>query len=298
MKCIYRRGSESGMKGSWQLAVGRGVRFVSVFCFIMILFAINACHSDKSKKQGLLTPDVPEVGLSIKRYEKDLFGIDQSKMTQEVTRLAVDYRFFLGNNPTEPANLQQLRFYLNDPSIMSMFHEVMRTYPDMNDIQPGLTRAFSLFHHYFPEKRVPAVFTYISGLDYENPVRYLDSVLIIALDMYLGKDCKFYKALQVPVYKSLSFSKEYLAADCMKQVAFSMLPDIKKDKTLLDWMIAQGKLLYFADATLPGTADEIKIAYTPEQIEWCRKNAGNIWSFFVANKLFYNTDSKQNLVFI
>jgi len=52
--------------------------------------------------------------------------------------------------------------------------------------------SFSFLHIYSnSEKRIPEVYTYVSDMYYERPVWLKDSVLVIALDVYLGSDITF-----------------------------------------------------------------------------------------------------------
>jgi uncharacterized protein YjaZ len=76
----------------------------------------------------------------------------------------------------------------------------------------------------------------------------------------------------------------------MKSIAVKMFPFDLNSKTLLENMIYQGKILYFTDAMLPEVDENIKIGYTKTQIEWCTKNEGNLWAFFIQNSLLYNAD--------
>ena len=41
---------------------------------------------------------------------------------------------------------------------------------------------------------------------------------------------------------------------------------------------------------MPETPDTLKIGYTMQQLEGCRKNEGLIWNYFVKNGLIFNND--------
>jgi hypothetical protein len=59
---------------------------------------------------------------------------------------------------------------------------------------------------------------------------------------------------------------------------------------MIDFMVAQGRELYFLDKILPDTPDTLKIGYSATQLEWCRNNEKNLWSFFIDNKLLFSFD--------
>lgn len=54
-------------------------------------------------------------------------------------------------------------------------------------------------------------------------------------------------------------------------------------------MVYEGKLLYLADALLPGTNDSVKIGFTRKQLNWCREHEKNIWGFLLKNNFLYSS---------
>ncbi len=125
---------------------------------------------------------------------------------------------------------------------------------------------------------------------YEQPVTYADSVIIIALDDYLGQDYKSYPELGIPAYRFSKMRKEYIVSDCMKEIARSFIIPDKSKNSFLDRIIFEGKILYFADAMMPDMHDTIKIGYSSSQLKWCESNEANIWSLFIDRNILYKTD--------
>ena len=41
---------------------------------------------------------------------------------------------------------------------------------------------------------------------------------------------------------------------------------------------------------MPEVADTLKIGYTTGQLQWCEKNEGGIWAYFLENELLFNSD--------
>ncbi|MCX6235864.1 MAG: hypothetical protein NT175_14300 [Bacteroidetes bacterium] len=254
------------------------------------LILVIACnHQNKSWKD----PDISGVPISdvmIKRYEKALFTIDKKQLKTELLKIAGDYQVFLKGDLDDTLNLLQLSNYITDPLLISIYDTTIERYPDMKDTEKQLTTAFRYYIYYFPEKPVPHVYTFISGLDYEIPAIFLDTALLIAIDMYLGQDYKPYGELGLPAYMISRFSEKYLVSDCMNEIAASLMQNTPCGNSMLDQMVYEGKRLMLLDAFLPQVADDIKIKYTPEQLEWCRKNEANLWKFIIENELLYSTD--------
>ena len=66
------------------------------------------------------------------------------------------------------------------------------------------------------------------------------------------------------------------------------IPSLGADASLLDEMIAEGKMLYYLDLMLPDTQDSIKIGFTREQTSWCIENESDMWKFFVGEELLFS----------
>ena len=268
----------------------------------LFLSSCDSCSRNKEKKFAVKADKIKEirakVNTSIDRYEKDLFTLNPKDFENELARIQPKYSFFLSGNVHDYKNQQQLYAFISDPMTKEIYRETMKKYPDVNDLKAQLDDAFSYYNYYFPNQKIPKVYTYVSSLDYEMPIKFADSVLIIALDMYLGKDCKYYPQIGVPIYKSERCSKEYIVADCMKEMAYSQIKFDNSRITLLDEMINEGKRLYFAEAMLPHENDTIIIGYPAKKLQWAQQNEANMWGYIIENKMLYTTDSKIIMKFI
>ena len=263
---------------------------------LSILFITSCGH----KVKPFITTDVPEsekVEVKIMRYEDALFQIKMSNIQNELKRLQKDYRFFLNADLNDTMNIVQIRDFLNDPLIKQLYADCKKKYADVKDLEKQFSDALTYFHHFFPEKRIPLVYTYVSGLAYETPVKYSDSSLAVALDVYFGKNYSCYSELKLPQYMTKRMDRSFLIPDCMREMAMSIIPVSAPGCTMLDRMIYEGKVLYFLDATLPEIPDTVKIGYSVEQLDWCIRNEGNIWSYLIENKLLYSTDYQSQTTF-
>ena len=229
----------------------------------------------------------------IQRYGRDLFSIDPERVGAGLRELSGTYGFFLGDNYEDTLNILQIRDYISDPFLKEIAESTMLAYPDLDDIEKALTLALRHYLYYFSEGRVPSFYSYISGVDFDHPVQYLDTVMIIALDTYLGKDYIPYKRMRIPMYRTRRMQQSFIVPDCMREVVrVKHLPPYAGDR-LIDQMIYHGKILYFLDRVLPGQADTLKIGFTKTQLDWCYDNESNLWAFLVENELLYSTDFQQ-----
>ena len=80
-------------------------------------------------------------------------------------------------------------------------------------IEEELTKAFKHYLYYFPHKKIPGIYTCISG--FNNSIITGDSALGIGLDRYLGSDCKYYFQLQLYKYQTTKMNPWNIVPDCM-----------------------------------------------------------------------------------
>ena len=125
-------------------------------------------------------------------------------------------------------------------------------------------------------------------MDYNNKAIYADSLVIVSLELYLGKGHKFY---QFPNYLKQNFEERQIAPDIVSSFSTRKIPPVT-EKDLLSQMIYYGKQLYLKDLLLPEYTDAEKMGYTPEQITWCQENESYMWRYFIEKEILYSNDQK------
>jgi len=270
-------------------------RFDIMTFTIMISVFFYSCTCNQNKEEKFLTElKDTTVKITFNRYEKSLFTLKKEDLQNELKRIKPQYGFFLEGDLDDPQNIEQIRSYLNDPQMIENYTSCQEKFADVTNLEKQLSSSLTYFKYYFPDKKIPEVFTYVCGMDYEHPVIYADSVLLIALDMYLGSEYPLYQGLALPLFMRKTMSEEYIVRDCMKAMAEYYCYQEMKDASCLDQMIYEGKKMYFIDAMTPEISDTIKFKYSKKQLDWCYQNEAQMWAFFIDNKLLY---SKDNLTY-
>lgn len=271
--------------------------------YLIFLFAIAfiSCKQDNR-------PDVSHINLDIKidRFDKSLYA-NKSKNPSEVNmQMAKSYGLFYDDyihrmiGSPQYSNDEVLNTLFKDQAYTDLTKDVDSIFPNLKLQEAGLIETFKYIKYYYPKAKIPKFISFVSGFAYQMPVG--DDYLGIGLDMFLGKDSKFYKAIvqSVPLYLSRRFTPEYIVPRVAETYAHEELflePD--ENHTLLSKMIFQGKILYFLDQVLPeSTADSIKIGYSTEQLEWAKQFQGDIWAYFLENNYLYETDYQKIQVFL
>lgn len=273
------------------------MRPLFVFLILSILF-LNSCINGEKKPFFISTSELQEAEVEIHRYGKALFSLDTTQMKSGLKSIQNEFALFLGSNLDDEANVQQIYDFVSDTQLISIYKKTMEVYPNLEDTEEQISDAFSRYLYFFPEKKLPSVYTYISDMYFEKPVMQTDSALVVALDVYLGSSFPLYQQLGLPFYKVRCMEPSNLPVDVMKTLYFNELAPHSKQRTLLDRMIESGKLLLYLDAVLPDTPDSLKICYTGKKLEWARQNEENVWAFLVGNKLLYSTDYKTQVKLI
>ncbi|MFP4365464.1 MAG: hypothetical protein ACLFQA_00085 [Bacteroidales bacterium] len=269
-------------------------RLIYAGIMIFILVSMPGCSSEH--KQA----DVEHIDLEIdiKRLEKDLFEIDIDSISHEINTIENKYGDFFDifNNliirigsHSSPAYEENLKSFLTDFDIYRLYNEVETVFPGIETTEKEIETGFRYFLNYFPDYPIPQIYTFISG--FNQSVVTADSILAFGLDKYLGRDHRFYSELQLPVFRRKNMYPEKIPSDCMIGWAMTEFEFDEKDENLLGNMIYHGKMLYFADLVLPHQHDTLKVGFTNDELEWCRNNETNMWTYLVENKLLFSTDA-------
>jgi hypothetical protein len=261
--------------------------------FLALFLCSCTCNQGTDEKAGIPeinTDKLPDVKIKIKRYEKAIFSVDQNNLAKELKRIQPEFAIFLDGDLDNKENLMQMEEYLKAPEIKDNYDACMKKYPNLTGIEKELSGAMSYYKYYFPKNRIPEFYSYVSGGDFAEPIKNADSAMIIALDIYLGSDYPMYASYRIPNYKSRWMDSPCIVRDCMEELAINACSTESDNATFLDQMVSMGKVMYVLDATMPQTPDSIKIKYSQAQLDWCKKNEGNIWAFFIENKLLYTKD--------
>ena len=265
---------------------------------LALLLAITGCSG--SQQKGDISQDHTDQagGINIKRYEKALFTLNESDLEEGLQKLVPEYSIFLGDGDFSSREVTQIKDFIADESNRAAYTEVIRQYPNLNKLSAGLQKAYENYAQETGMDRFPETYTYVSGFDVQYPVKYADTAMVIALDMYLGQDFELYNKMGIPAYISSRYTEGHILPDCVKEMAYPLIPEKTDAYTLLDAMIEQGKLLYFTQALLPDTPKEWIVGFSKAQLKWCNENESNLWQFIIENELLFSTGSKSMSMFM
>jgi hypothetical protein len=245
-----------------------------------------------------------EISQQYQRFDVDLFSVNPDSIWQMVPNWEQKYGNFFeaynqqiikigGTNQMDYA--KKLKYFLTDPYIADAYADVQLKYSEL-PFKDELIDAFKRYYYHFPDKKIPNIYTHVSGF---NQSIVVDSAYIsINLDKYLGPDSKFYSMLRTPQYLSENMHPQKIPADVVMALALTEFPFSGEKDDLLSQMLYYGKIHVFVDAMLPETADTLKWGYTQEKIRWCQKNEKFMWLYLIENKLLFNSSYKEKKRYI
>lgn len=270
----------------------------TIFSFIIILVLFSqGCRRSTHWEADISSISIPDI--EIKRYETVLFNINPFNILEEIEPHMNDFPLFLGDAVFTETGQAQLYDYITDPFILEIWKDTYDEWEDVSQLENELTLAFRYFRYHFPQREIPEFFSYVSGLDFELPVKYHENTVIIGLDMFLGRNYSNYEKVGVPAFKRNRFEPSATSVEVIRVLAEDLIRYNRQlPETYLDYMIHEGKILYFLDCMMPSVADSLKISYTSQQLDWAERNQGQAWAFYLDNEMLYSTDRQVIQKFI
>lgn len=267
-------------------------QIVFLFCLLML---VVSCKRNPLK---INVSDV-DVTVSVKHFDKDLLRLKPGEVEGAIPQLRQSYRDFfdiftyrmIKIGGAEQENfVEQLSLFVSDTLIRGLEARV-REEIDTVQLREDLVKAFKHYKYYFPQKPVPVIYTCISG--FNQSVVTADSLLGVSLDKYLGVDSRYYQELGLPAYKRKNMHPKKMVPDMIYAWGITEWPLDEKATTLLANMIAAGKVMYFVDAMLPEMADTLKLGFTKKQLQFCKENEAQMWTYLAEHKQLFTNERME-----
>ncbi|MFC4722336.1 gliding motility lipoprotein GldB [Geojedonia litorea] len=247
----------------------------------LILFftivTILGCKKDEAIEKEIAKIDV---NFTIERFDRAF----AEAQPEDLPKLKSTFPFLFPKRISDSVWISNL----NDTLQQQLLTEVDKAFGDLRTINNELKQLFQHLKYYDKTFSIPRVITLTNFVDYRNKTIATDTIVLIALDNYLGTEHEFYG--DIPKYLSQNMKESQIVSDLAANYGEKYSFQSQR-KTLLDELIYFGKLLYFKDKMVPFISDAEKIGYSQEQLDWAISNESYIWRYFIEKELLYNTDS-------
>jgi len=269
---------------------------------IYLIFSIGLILSGCSHNKKIDVSNI-NVDVKIERFDHDFDAMRSKPMALQAAYLQKQYGSFYPDfierilqvgSTKDTAYFKALQQVFASKAYNDLKHDADAAFPNMDRQNASLTEAFKYIKYYYPQKRLPRVYAYISGFQAQTTIG--DGYFGVGIDLFLGADSRFYPSLTnaFPHYLSKWFTPDNITPRVVEGIAREeMFPEDDNDKALLNKMVYNGKIMYFMDRILPDVADSTKIRYTTEQLKWCQDFEGKIWGYFLQENLLYETDYQK-----
>ncbi len=239
-------------------------------------------------------------GMSIHRFDSVLYQWIDTDDSNSLQLLISDYPQLLGllgkslfqsNDTDSTVFFTKLKKYYSEPTLKNLYKDAITLYdahsPATRPIEQELSYGFTRMKELFPSIQIPAVYMHVSGLQQNMIVA--DSLLSISIDKYLGDSYPLYAKFFYP-YQRKNMLPACAAKDGLYAWLSSEYPFIEKERTLLNKMIYEGKMLYVLTQTGYNYSLQQMMQWTDKEYQWCQKNEAIVWKTLQANKLLYSAD--------
>ena len=260
---------------------------------VLVLFSCN------DNKLDVDLSSIDTKPLQSLRLEQDLFALNPANFDEQSKVVKSKYGMFyehflinpLGLNGTKDTAYKEMVLdFVSNKEVREAYEYTQKLYPssEFETISEEVDKCVKRFKYHFPKRKLPTrLITCTTGWNYA--FAYLDSALVISLDMYLGDTAKFYQMLRYPQYQTRKMNKAHLLSDIARGWMLTEFDNALPENTLLNHTIFYGKLYYAINALLPNTSDSLIIGYSTIQMKACKDYEKNYWSYFAEkNRLYEN----------
>lgn len=246
-------------------------------CLSFIFLMLVACTSTNKKEQEIAKI---KTNTQFAIFHDAFFKASPN----DLPKLKSDFPYMFPKQMPDELVLERMK----DTSQQFLYKQVKKVYGDFNTYETQIDDLFKHIKYYFKDFKIPTVVTDITGVSYQDKVLYADTLLLVSLDMFLGKDNEVYGGYAK--YLSQTFTPEHMTSAIAQKIIETKY-SVNRDRTFLGQMIFEGKKTYLLDLFLPSVNDEVKLGYTPKKLAWAEVNEATVWAFFIKNELLYSNDS-------
>lgn len=268
---------------------------------LFVILILSSCREEK--------PDIKPVDIDLKiiRFEKELFNIDIYNIRNEAAVLAQQYPDFFSlytNKVIDIGNISQnwffdaLSAFITDQAIYEISERTNDVFNEMNDIIPALKLYFGRYKSIFPQKKIPVIYTYISG--FNQNIVISENLLGISLEKYLGVDEPLYDKVYPPIgnYQRRNMYPERIPTDVLRAWIQSEFEYKPEQDNLISSMLYEGRTMYLLEVLQPEISDTTLWGFTESKYSFCLDNEKQMWKYLIENKLLFSTDHFRITQFI
>lgn len=247
-----------------------------VLVAVLFLSVIISCKKTSKK---LVDTSKIEASAVVDRFEQKFYNAD----TTSLSGLKDEYPYLFPEQTPDSIWLGKIQ----DRDELYLLKKVDSVYPNLDAEKMEMEALFKNIKYYYPDFQEPKVLSLITKVDYESRVIYADTLLLFAIDMYLGGTDDVYG--DFPAYLSQNFNRDRLTVDFGEAILEGVFRKQNK-RQFIELIIQEGKMLYANELFNAWKKPHLIMGYTEEEQAWAEANEEEIWKYFIENKLLYQND--------
>ncbi|NJL14052.1 MAG: gliding motility lipoprotein GldB [Microscillaceae bacterium] len=266
------------------------------------LVLAGACRNESSCYDPVDVSKI-EAPVRIVRLEETLFTLKTADEVRAWLRkypdLAEKY-FQLNRLPHDSVLINPILAMTQEPHQDTLLRDVRQKYPDLKTLELEFEAAFKHLKYYFPDFKVPRIYTLTTGLGsfFGTDVMVGEGIVVISLDFFLGKAARYRPPVeQMPDYIWKRYHEGSIVPTVMLYLSNRYNQTQLEDKTLLAEMVYYGKAYHFVRQMMPCLPDSLLYGYTETELNNLARedNRDYIWNHFIEkNVLFSNSQFVKN----
>lgn len=264
-----------------------------LYIILLCCIIFTSCHWNMNTKDDKGSDTNVEVfrmdKLLYEYVELNSFSALQKMNTEhlQATKFLIEDILRLGQVSDNNINGKLKEYFLN-PALHSLTKDALVKFENLDEVEKQLSLGFKNLKKDIPTTKIPCVYSQISALN--ESVVVGDSLLGFSIDKYMGEDYPLYKRFFYD-YQCKSMNPERIVPDCFTFFLLSQYPfPVDGNRTLLDFIIHDGKIQYVVSKILNEKSYEKTLGYTEVEKEWSKNNKKAIWDYMVQNGHLYATD--------
>ena len=247
---------------------------ITVFSFFLFV----QCKKNNNNEEEINS--IP-INISFDRFDKKFYDINSFKLKD----LKKQYYYLFPDKFDDIVWVNRRK----DSLQLILKNAIEKKFNNFDLIEDEVNHFFKHLKYYFPNIKIPKIVTLINNVDYQSKIVYLDTLVLISLDTYLGKNHEIYNG--IPNYIKYDMDIAFLSSHIADKFLSGKI-NYPKERTFLSQIIYYGKKLYLKEKLLPHKNDTINIGYSKQNLTWAQENELYIWKYFIEKELLYNTDTK------
>jgi hypothetical protein len=252
--------------------------------FLLAFLFLLSCSKQNCKIPNITSENREVFGNDL---TSNFYGLDSKLKFIDFLKLNknISKNFFEINEQEDSTKkINQLYSLLSNEYYDSLYLTVKNDFPKLSTVFNELNLALSNYNKSSQTKRNPVINVLITG--FYNDISVTPDTINVGIDYFVSKD-NIYKPRDLPIYILDRYTPDFVVSTILSSY-FSQfnIMDIN-DQTLLNEMIAFGKLYYVISELIPCTPKNIILGYSDLEWKTIEETEAFIYSFFIQNELFF-----------